>query len=100
MPVAVIFTSQLVSPKPEVYAKVAAKISQLASEQPGYIAEHSCRDEQGYGVSVSYWETEEDALKWKEHPVHKGTQERGRNEWYAWYQVDVANIQRSYKHNK
>ena len=98
MTIAVIFISQLVTPLPEIYPKVAAKISKLAMEQSGYVDEQSSRDENGFGVSVSYWETAEDAKNWKENAIHKNIQERGKNEWYEWYRVDVAKVERSYEH--
>jgi len=100
MTIAVIFISQLVKPLPEIYPKVATKISKLAMEQPGYVDEQSSRDENGFGVSVSFWETVEDAKNWKENAIHKNIQERGKNEWYEWYRVEVAEVQRSYEHSQ
>lgn len=98
MTIAVIFISQLVKPFPEIYPKVADKISKLAMEQQGYIDEQSSRDENGFGVSVSFWETIDDAAKWKENSIHQNIQERGKNEWYEWYRVEIAEVTRSYQH--
>jgi heme-degrading monooxygenase HmoA len=94
--VAVIFTS-LHSPDTEGYGETAERMEELAAEQPGYLAIESVRDpETGFGITVSYWQTEADATAWKGVAEHAEAQRVGRDRWYASYAVQVATVTRAY----
>jgi heme-degrading monooxygenase HmoA len=98
--IAVIFISQL-KEGDELrtrYGKLARKISELAMQQPGYIHEESSRSPDGFGVSVSYWKDTESALAWKANPTHEAAQRAGKEQFYEWYQVRIANVSREYGH--
>jgi heme-degrading monooxygenase HmoA len=90
---AVIFTS-LRTDGDQGYARMAARMEQLAGEQPGYLGLESARD--GLGITVSYWVDEAAAVAWKQVAEHLLAQRRGREAWYADYQVRVATVTRSY----
>lgn len=89
---AVIFTSLLRSDRG--YAPMAARMEQLAAQQPGYLGIESARTE--VGITVSYWTTPQAAAAWKGVAEHVIAQERGRAEWYASYRVRVATVEREY----
>ncbi len=77
------------------YAVMAARMQALAAEQPGYLGYESARED-GLGITVSYWVDETAARAWKQVSEHAIAQQRGREVWYADYQVRVATVQRSY----
>ncbi|MDQ1103541.1 antibiotic biosynthesis monooxygenase family protein [Nocardioides zeae] len=96
---AVVFTSVRAAGGPrdddEAYAATAARMEELARQQPGYLGIESARsgDE---GITVSYWRDAEAARAWKQVTEHLVAQGRGRREWYATYRVRVATVERDY----
>jgi len=78
------------------YAAMAERMEQLAAEQPGYLGIESTRDEDGLGITVSYWASEEALRAWKANAEHRIAQETGRREWYAEYTVRIAKVERAY----
>lgn len=93
---AVIFTSLRKPGDEEGYAQAAARMLELASEVHGYLGTESLRDADGFGVTISYWETEEAILTWKSQAEHAETRERGRWLWYEHFEVRVARVERAY----
>lgn len=77
------------------YAEMAAKMEQLASEQPGYLGFESARNE--LGISISYWESLEAIANWKSQSEHVLAQQQGIKTWYSWYKVRVCTVDREYE---
>ena len=93
---AVIFTSQRNPGEGDDYAATAARMEELASEQPGYLGFEGARNPDGSGVSVSYWRTAQDAGAWKQVAEHLLAQRHGIERWYSSYTVRVATVEREY----
>lgn len=64
------------------YGDMAARMEELAVTMPGFIGIESVRGEDGFGITVSYWESQKAIANWKRHSEHKIAQSRGRSEWY------------------
>ena len=95
--IAVIFTSTRRDGEDSEYEATAARMEELAAEQPGFINVDSVREEHSRrGITVSYWESEEAALAWKAVHEHVIAQEQGRTQWYSDYSVVVAKVERAY----
>ena len=91
---AVIFTST----RTEVdggYGDMATKMVELASQQPGFLGVESARGEDGLGITVSYWESEEAIANWRKHAEHRLAQSQGREQWYAEFCTRVAKVERA-----
>ena len=96
--VAVIFQSVRRPVDDEGYAEMAERMDALAAQQPGYLGVRSVRDPQTHeGITVSYWRDDASARAWKAVAEHLEAQRRGREEWYAEYDVVVAEVIRSYR---
>ena len=93
---AVIFTSQRSTGNDEEYAATAARMEELAAEQPGYLGFEGARNPDGSGISVSYWRTADDARAWKQVAEHLVAQRHGIERWYSSYTVRVATVEREY----
>ena len=93
---AVVFASQRNEADAAAYAEAAARMMQLAAQQPGYLGAESARGEDGFGITVSYWNSEADILAWKHQAEHAATREKGRADWYTRYAVRVARVERAY----
>ncbi len=97
---AVIFSSQLRPVDGDDYAKTAEHMEALAKTMPGYLGIESARGEGGFGITISYWESEEAIANWKKQVEHRKAQQRGRNDWYENYDVHVAKVERAYSMKK
>ena len=93
---AVVFASQRNDADAAAYAEAAVRMLQLAAQQPGYLGAESARGEDGFGITVSYWNSESDILAWKHQAEHAATREKGRADWYTRYAVRVARVERAY----
>lgn len=92
---AVVFTSQR-SDGDRGYAAMARRMEELASEQPGYLGMESARDPEGFGITVSYWSSEEAIARWKANAEHGAAQQAGRRTWYSQFTIRVARVERAY----
>jgi heme-degrading monooxygenase HmoA len=92
---AVIFSNQS-SDDAEGYDEMAQAMVQLASQQPGYLGVESTRDDQGFGITVSYWRDKEALLNWKQVSKHLLAQELGKEKWYDHYITRIAKVERAY----
>lgn len=77
------------------YGVMAMKMIELATQQPGYLGVESTGDA-GLAITVSYWVDDASALAWKQVHEHAVAQQRGKDTWYADYQVRVATVHRAY----
>ncbi len=94
---AVIFSSQRKDADHEAYAADAAAMVELAARQPGFLGIESARNPDGFGITVSYWDSLEAIRNWKDVPAHAAVQARGRKSFYERYEVRVAAVERGYK---
>jgi len=92
---AVIFSS-LANPDTDGYGEMATRMIVLAAEQPGFLGIESSRGQDGLGLTISYWESEEAIAAWKRNTEHLVAQHTGRERWYAGYEVRVARVERAY----
>jgi len=93
---AVIFTSRRKDSDHEDYAAAADRMVELASAMPGFLGVESTRDADGFGITVSYWESEDAIRAWKQQAEHAATRERGRRLWYQHFEVRIARVERAY----
>lgn len=94
---AVIFTSKHTNTV-EGYSDMADKMEGLAKQQAGYLGIDSARQE--VGITVSYWKSLEAIKKWKQHTDHLLAQQKGKTNWYSWYNVRICKVEREYEFNK
>ena len=90
---AVIFTSTLTKDT-KGYGEMAKKMENLAKTQSGFLGIDSARE--GVGITVSYWESLEAIKTWKQHSEHLIAQQKGRNNWYSWYNTRICKVEREY----
>lgn len=90
---AVIF-STLLADKLEGYNEAAQRMEKLAQQQPGYLGIESARNE--IGITVSYWESLDAIVQWKNNIEHTEAREKGRSQWYKKYQLRICKVEREY----
>src|SRR5262249_38082418 len=92
---AVIFASRR-TPGDQGYEQMAERMATLAAAQPGYLGIESVRAADGFGITVSYWNSPEAIRAWKDHADHVIAQETGIGQWYEHYELRVARVERAY----
>ncbi len=91
---AVIFTSTQ-NKNIDGYSEMAEQMETLAKQQPGFIAIDSVKND--IGITVSYWEGLDAIKNWKQQSEHLQAQQKGRQDWYSWYNVKICKIEREYE---
>jgi heme-degrading monooxygenase HmoA len=93
---AVVFSSQRREGDQAAYDEASARMLALAAAQPGYLGVESARGADGFGITVSYWASEQAIQGWRRHAEHTLARERGRRDWYRHFEVRVARVERAY----
>lgn len=93
---AVIFSSRLTADTHD-YGAMSERMVALAQQQPGFLGVESARDASGFGITVSYWESEAAITGWRNDAEHRIARETGRTRWYEHYELRVAKIERAYR---
>jgi len=89
---AVIFTAQRSLSGDDIYDITADRMVLLARRQPGFLGVESVRGDDGIGITVSYWVDRDAIANWRQHAEHLAAQALGRQEFYDWYRVRVAEV--------
>ena len=89
---AVIFTAQRSLSGDDIYDITADRMVLLARRQPGVLGVESVRGDDGIGITVSYWVDRDAIANWRQHAEHLAAQALGRQEFYDWYRVRVAEV--------
>ena len=93
---AVIFSSRRNGHGEADYAAAADAMFELVQKQPGFLGAESARGADGFGITVAYFDSEENIRLWRNHAEHAATRERGKREWYEHFEVRVARVERAY----
>ncbi len=75
------------------YSHMAARLKDLAFKKYG------CREfvsvtEGNEEIAISYWDTEQQILDWKNDPEHRRAQTMGRRKWYRSFSIDICEVVR------
>jgi heme-degrading monooxygenase HmoA len=76
------------------YGAMADIMAASAARQSGYLGVESAREE--VGITVSYWNSLDAILAWKNDSEHLLAQRLGRQGWYDAYQVRICHVERDY----
>ena len=91
--IVVLFRSKLVD-SPDGYDEMSEEMEALAKTMPGFIDVKGYRADDGERLTVVRWENEETMRQWREHVRHRVAQRMGREKWYAYYKMEVAEVVR------
>lgn len=90
---AVIFTTLRTSVD-DGYLETAKQMEDLAKLQEGYLGIESAREE--IGITISYWQSLEAIVNWKNNIEHTIARNKGRELWYKQYQLRICKVERDY----
>ncbi|MCO7125424.1 antibiotic biosynthesis monooxygenase [Sporolactobacillus shoreicorticis] len=93
---AVIFTSKRTEIEEKEYGITADQMVTLASKQQGFLSVESARDEQGIGITVSYWSSLDAIKQWKRNAEHQMAQKKGKGDWYESFITRISKVEKDY----
>jgi heme-degrading monooxygenase HmoA len=93
--VVILFRSRLTAEAGQDYDEMAAEMEGLVHDQPGYVTHQAYRAEDGERLTVVWFRDQESLRAWKMQPRHLEAQRRGREKWYQFYEMDVAEVIRT-----
>ncbi|MFN3800096.1 antibiotic biosynthesis monooxygenase family protein, partial [Belliella pelovolcani] len=76
------------------YDEMAKLMEQLVVNQNGYLGHESVRN--GFGITVSYWESLAAIKTWKANSDHQIAQKLGRKDWYKQFKVRICKVEHDY----
>ena len=92
--IVVLFRSKLVD-APDGYAEMAQEMVTLAQTMPGFVDVKAYKSDDGERLTVVWWQDEETLKGWREQARHRVAQRLGRERWYEYYKIEVAEVVRN-----
>lgn len=94
--IVVLFRSKLVPTASQTgYDEMAKEMDDLARTMPGFVDVKSFKAEDGERLTVVWWQDETTLRAWREQARHRVAQRTGREKWYEYYKMDVAEVIRT-----
>jgi heme-degrading monooxygenase HmoA len=78
------------------YEKLNERMDALVRDIPGFISATGYRSDDGDEIALVRFESAEALRRWRDLPEHVDAQRRGREEFYAAYDIEVCEVVRAY----
>lgn len=100
--IAVLFEAEAHPDARERYLQLAAELSPLLADVPGFIAieRFQSLSTPGRILSLSWWEDEDAVACWKGNLMHQTAQQEGKTTIFSYYRIRVARVFRDYTSDK
>ena len=78
----------------EAYDRHAQALYDIVRTMPGFVSSEDFVGESGDRLAVILFQDDETLAAWRNHPVHREAQERGRREYYEFYDIKICSVDR------
>lgn len=65
----------------------------IVSKQEGFLGAESVRDQNGFGMTISYWDSLESINAWRSNSPHMYAKEMGEKAWYSEYMIRICKVE-------
>src|SRR5262249_11026414 len=79
------------------YTQTSDALESYVKTRPGFIAVKSFTAEDGERLTVVWWKDRETLEEWRNDARHVSAQNTGRERWYEYYKMEVAEVFRESK---
>ena len=93
-PVLTVFRSRLRDESIDEYRATAARMEKLVRAMPGLLEFKTFTADDGERVSIIVFDTPEHHAAWRRNAEHVDAQRRGRESFYAFYDITVSEVLR------
>ena len=76
--------------------RLGQRMYELGSSMPGFLSYKESLAEDGEYIYIVEFESEEALAAWRDHPEHRAAQQRGREELFSEYRVQICQPIREY----
>jgi len=90
--VVILFRSKLAEAAADGYSEMASEMLARAQQMPGFIDFKSFKADDGERLSVIRWQDQASLAGWRNDVRHLVAQKMGREKWYEYYKIEVAEI--------
>jgi len=90
--IVILFRSKLTAAAGADYAEMDARMFEKATAAEGFVAVKGFRADDGERLTVVWWKDAESLSRWRNDPEHRIAQETGRERWYQYYAMEVAEV--------
>lgn len=80
--------------------RLDARMSELVQTIPGFVSARGYRADGGDQISLIRFASADALRAWRDHPEHREVQRRGRDEFFAAYDVEICEVTRSYEFSR
>lgn len=91
----ILFRSKLTATAGDDYGAMAQAMAAHAKTFTGFVDMKGFKADDGERMTVVWWTDEETLKVWASDVKHRAAQNLGREKWYEYYKIDVAQIIRS-----
>lgn len=81
----------------DALGKLGERMYELASGMPGFLSYKDFTAQDGESVTIIEFDSLDSLAAWRDHPEHKLAQQRGRDEFFADYHIQVCTPLRAYR---
>jgi heme-degrading monooxygenase HmoA len=92
--VLILFRSRLTEAAGADYAEMNAAMRRQAERFPGFVDLKSFTADDGERLTIVRWRDHDTLRAWREDPDHRAAQQLGRERWYEYYEIEVADLVR------
>lgn len=90
----ILFRSTLTDAAGDDYAEMTDAMMAHAQTFAGFVGVKSFKADDGERLTVVWWQDEATLRAWATDARHRVAQQTGRDRWYRYYKMDVAQIVR------
>jgi len=90
----ILFRSRLTPAAGDDYGAMAAQMDAHVRTFPGFVDAKFYTADDGERLTVVWWQDAETLAAWAGDVRHRAAQNEGREKWYEYYRMDVAEIVR------
>ena len=91
----ILFRSKLTDAAGDDYARTAEQMEAYARSFPGFVDVKAFQADDGERLTVVWWQDEETLKAWAMDARHRVAQQAGRDRWYQYYKIEIAEIVRA-----
>lgn len=88
--VVTVFRSRRRPDTDDAYGPLAGAMLEAARSQPGFVDFATFESPDGDRVSLITFTSAEAQSAWRDDPAHRAAQQRGRDDLYEWYSIQVS----------
>ena len=95
--IVILFRSKLTPAAGVDYAQTSDALESYVKTRPGFLDVKSFTAEDGERLTVVWWKNRETLEAWRTDVRHMSAQRTGRERWYEYYNMEVAEVFRESK---